>query len=76
MPTTAIHVNNDELQVLCSALCEFINNRGPTPEAYVARRYPAEYHSNEWLAEKLADVKRRLALAEKMRSQTFEIEEI
>lgn len=67
-------LSEDERQILQCALYEYIAQRGPTPEAYVSRRYDCNYHDEKWLAEKVENVRRNLKLAEEMRQRSFNLE--
>jgi hypothetical protein len=63
-------LTDDELTVLQSALYEYVAHRDPTPEDYVARRYPNE--NPTWLTHKVADVQYRVSLASALRERLFE----
>ncbi len=69
-----IELDDDQVQLLQMALSEYIAHRDrPSVEAYVASRYSAEYHSEEWRNNKTKDVYKRILQAENLRNKLFEV---
>jgi len=68
------NLTREEVMLLQEALYEFMHVRGPTPEAYVARRYADpgyDSYEDKWRTEKVKNVKARIALAEALRNRLF-----
>ena len=63
--------------ILMDALAEFQSHRGPTPEAYVNRRYPDSqvYAGKKQREEKIQQVAHRIRLAERLHRGVFRLEE-
>jgi hypothetical protein len=74
MDSMMLELNDDELQILLTALYEFVGQRQrPDEEGYVAQRYAGPGYSEEWLAMKLEAVKARNRIAEALRARLFSL---
>jgi hypothetical protein len=60
--------------ILMDALAEFQSHRGPTPEAYVNKRYPdSQVYSGKEREKKIQQVGHRIRLAEILRNAAAHI---
>jgi hypothetical protein len=69
--TMLLNLSQAQVELLQMALYEYVHARGPTTEAYVARRYEGPNYTAKFLAAKIESVNERKEEAIQLRKRLF-----